>query len=27
MQPYKIPPGAVTRSIELFGHYVIPAFR
>jgi len=27
MQPYKIPPGAVTRSIELFGQYVIPAFR
>ena len=27
MQPYRIPPEAVTRSIELFGRYVIPAFR
>jgi len=27
MQPYDIPADAVTRSIELFGRYVIPAFR
>ena len=27
MQPYDIPPDAVTRSIELFGRHVIPAFR
>jgi len=27
MQPYNIQPDAVTRSIELFGRYVIPAFR
>jgi hypothetical protein len=26
MQPYDIPGDAVTRSIELFGRYVIPAF-
>src|SRR5213079_476125 len=26
MQPYDIAPDAVTRSIELFGRYVIPAF-
>ena len=27
MQPYDIPPDAVTRSIDLFGREVIPAFR
>ena len=27
MQPYDIPPEAVTRSIDLFGREVIPAFR
>ena len=27
MQPYKIPPPKVMRSIELFGEHVIPAFR
>jgi alkanesulfonate monooxygenase SsuD/methylene tetrahydromethanopterin reductase-like flavin-dependent oxidoreductase (luciferase family) len=27
MQPYRIPTDAVTRSIELFGRHVIPAFR
>ena len=27
MQPYAIPADAVTRSIELFGRHVIPAFR
>jgi alkanesulfonate monooxygenase SsuD/methylene tetrahydromethanopterin reductase-like flavin-dependent oxidoreductase (luciferase family) len=27
MQPYAIPPEKVMTSIELFGRYVIPAFR
>jgi hypothetical protein len=27
MQPYDIPPEKVTASIDLFGRYVIPAFR
>jgi len=27
MQPYDIAPEKVTRSIELFGRHVIPAFR
>jgi alkanesulfonate monooxygenase SsuD/methylene tetrahydromethanopterin reductase-like flavin-dependent oxidoreductase (luciferase family) len=27
MQPYKIAPAKVTRSVELFGRHVIPAFR
>jgi alkanesulfonate monooxygenase SsuD/methylene tetrahydromethanopterin reductase-like flavin-dependent oxidoreductase (luciferase family) len=27
MQPYKIPPAKVMTSIDLFGRYVIPAFR
>jgi len=27
MNPYKIPPDKVTRSIELFGEHVIPSFR
>ena len=27
MNPYKIPPDKVMRSVELFGEHVIPAFR